>query len=54
MYIMNEHAKLVSLTDVAPKTDDGNVDGSIFTSETTEIADLGVGRPLGGKFDKND
>ena len=35
MYIMNEHAKLVSLTDVAPKTDDGNVDGSNFTSETT-------------------
>jgi len=54
MYIMNENAKLVSLTDVEQKTDDGGVDGSILTAKTTEIVDFGVGRPLGGKFDRND
>ena len=48
MYIMNENAQLVSLTDFK-KSDDNP---SILTAKATEIAHLGVGRPLGGKFDK--
>jgi len=49
MYIMNNNAKLVSLTDFQQSKQDDN----IMTAKTTEVADLGVGRPLGGKFDKN-
>jgi len=49
MYIMNEGAKLVSLTDFRPKDDDD--DEHILTARTTEVAHLGPGRPLGGKFD---
>ena len=49
MYVMNEHAKLVSLTDFKPKGGDGN----ILTAKATEVADLGMGRPLGGKIDSN-
>ena len=48
MYIMNENAKLISLTDFQPTKDE-----HILTAKTTEVADLGMGRPLGGKFDKN-
>ena len=49
MYIMNDNAKLISLTDFQKSKDNNN----IMTAKTTEVADLGVGRPLGGKFDKN-
>lgn len=51
MYIMNENAQLVSITDIKQKTDNDNLHNPIYTAKTTEIADLGVGRPLGGKFD---
>jgi len=50
MYVMNEYAKLVSLTDFKPK--EGG-DGNILTAKATEVADFGMGRPLGGKFDGN-
>jgi len=50
MYVMNENAKLVSLTDFEPSG--GNDDDSrVVTARATEVADLGIGRPLGGKFD---
>ena len=49
MYIMNDNAKLISLTDFQKSKDKNN----IMTTKTTEVADLGVGRPLGGKFDMN-
>lgn len=52
MYIMNENAKLISLTDFQPK-EGGDDDESILTAKATEVADLGMGRPLGGKFDKD-
>ena len=51
MYIMNNNAKLVSLTAFQQSKQDN--DDNIMTAKTTEVADLGVGRPLGGKFDKN-
>jgi len=51
MYVMNENAKLVSLTDF--EQEEGSGDASILTAKATEVADLGMGRPLGGKFDKN-
>lgn len=52
MYIMNENAKLVSLTDFEPMTGtNGEASSSIMTAKATEVADLGVGAPLGGKFD---
>jgi len=50
MYVMNENAKLVSLTDFEQK--EGSGDASIVTAKATEVADLGMGRPLGGQFDK--
>ena len=62
MYIMNENAKLVSLTDFEPMISNTHDEAalssssssySIMTAKATEVADLGVGRPLGGKFDKN-
>lgn len=47
MYIMNEDSVLVSLTDFRPMAD-----GSPhLTARATEVAHLGVGQPLGGKFD---
>mmetsp|Transcript_8156 Transcript_8156/g.17625 ORF Transcript_8156/g.17625 Transcript_8156/m.17625 type:complete len:461 (-) Transcript_8156:201-1583(-) len=53
MYIMNENAKLISLTDFRQKDNDTpGDDPSILTAKTTEVADLGMGRPLGGQFDK--
>jgi len=52
MYIMNENAKLISLTDFQPK-EGGDGDESILTAKATEVADLGMGLPLGGKFDKD-
>eukprot|EP00585_Thalassiosira_rotula_P018078 CAMPEP_0196194836 /NCGR_PEP_ID=MMETSP0912-20130531/155_1 /TAXON_ID=49265 /ORGANISM="Thalassiosira rotula, Strain GSO102" /LENGTH=436 /DNA_ID=CAMNT_0041467181 /DNA_START=1 /DNA_END=1311 /DNA_ORIENTATION=- len=52
MYIMNENAKLISLTEFQPK-EGGDDDESILTAKAMEVADLGMGRPLGGKFDKD-
>ena len=48
MYIMTEEGFLVSITDLQ----EGD-DGITVTAKTTEIADLGMGRPLGGKFSKD-
>jgi sugar lactone lactonase YvrE len=45
MYILTDQGKLVSLTDFK----DGE-DGTTITAKTTLIKNLGVGRPLGGKF----
>jgi len=59
MYIMNENAKLVSLTDFKPQAEKGATDNgndttatNIMTAKATEVADLGMGRQLGGKFDE--
>ena len=56
MYVMNEHAKLVSLTDFESSggdddDDDEDDESRVVTARATEVADLGIGRPLGGKFD---
>ena len=55
MYIMNEYAKLISLTDFEPAAGEESSSSPItmMTAKATEVADLGVGRPLGGKFDYN-
>lgn len=45
MYTLTEQAKLVSITDFTPK------DIHSVTAKVTEVADLGIGRPIGGKFD---
>ncbi len=45
MYTLTEQAKLVSITDFTPK------DSHSVTAKVTEVADLGIGRPIGGKFD---
>ena len=50
MYIINEDAKLVSLHDFQPLVEE---DTSILTATAIEVADLGHGRPLGGKFDND-
>ncbi|KAL9180547.1 hypothetical protein ACHAXT_011000 [Thalassiosira profunda] len=47
MYIMNDDAALVSLTDFEAEDDTPGV----LTAKATEMAHLGIGRPLGGKFD---
>ncbi|KAL7487008.1 hypothetical protein ACHAW6_012617 [Cyclotella cf. meneghiniana] len=46
IYILNENAQLVTLTDIR-ETDNP----FILTAEAIEVANLGVGRPLSGKFD---
>jgi len=48
MYTLTEQSKLVSITDFRQKRDD---DASIMTAKVTEVADLGIGRSIGGKFD---
>ena len=55
MYIMNEYAKLISLTDFEPAAGEESSSSSItmMTAKATEVADLGIGRPLGGKFHYN-
>ena len=45
MYTLTEQAKLVSITDFTHK------DSHSVTAKVTEVADLGIGRPIGGKFD---
>lgn len=49
LYALTEEGFLVSLTDIQP---DG-VDGVRMTAKSTLVADLGVGRPLGGRFAKD-
>ena len=48
MYTLTEQNKLVSITDFQHKRED---DASIMTAKVTEVADLGIGRSVGGKFD---
>ncbi len=45
MYIMNEEGFLVSITDFVDQED-----GITITAKTNIVADLGMGRPLGGQF----
>lgn len=45
MYILTEEANLVSLTNFVESED-----GLEMTAKTTLVKDLGMGRPLGGKF----
>ena len=59
MYIMNENGQLISLTDFQPKKnpkqvgDINDLNHNILTAKATEVANLGMGRPLGGQFDKH-
>lgn len=50
LYALTEEGFLVSLTDIQPDGDDG----VRMTAKSTLVADLGVGRPLGGRFAKDD
>lgn len=53
MYIMNENAQLISLTNFQEEKSEQQQQGeSVLSAKATEVANLGVGRPLGGKFDK--
>lgn len=47
VYILSEHSKLVSLTDFERDDSDKSY---VWTAKATEVAYLGGGRPLGGKF----
>jgi hypothetical protein len=51
MYILSEEAKLVKLSKFLPLHAD---DKTTMTAQTSLVADLGMGRPLGGKFVAND
>ncbi|KAL3777949.1 hypothetical protein ACHAW5_008352 [Stephanodiscus triporus] len=66
MYVMNENAKLIMLVDfVEESREEGEGDGGgektnddarpvmVLTAKAIEVADLGIGRPLGGKFGRN-
>jgi sugar lactone lactonase YvrE len=46
LYALTEEANLISLTDFETSADDK----SIVTAKSTLVKDLGMGRPLGGKF----
>lgn len=46
MYILSEDAMLVKLTDF----DEDEKDPDLISAKATIVADLGIGRPLGGKF----
>ncbi len=50
MFTLTEQSKLVSITDIQQKNEN---DATIMTAKVTEVADLGIGRPIGGKFDNN-
>jgi hypothetical protein len=45
MYVLTEEANLISLTDFQP-----SLDGLKVTAKANFVKDLGIGRPLGGKF----
>lgn len=51
IYIMSAHSKLVSLTDFER---DDSEESFVMTAKATEVAYLGGGRPLGGKFVSTD
>ena len=66
MYAMTEHSDLIHVTNISPlekskskkkrKKKDYDLEdesGNIFVSDTQIIAKLGMGNPLGGKFDYN-
>ena len=61
MYVMNENSMLVMLTDFVEESrknekNDDDDDANpvvVMTAKAIEVADLGIGRPLGGKFDRN-
>ena len=52
LYVLTEEANLVSLTDIKKDTETTNEisQNNILRATTTLVADLGVGRPLGGAF----
>mmetsp|Transcript_13631 Transcript_13631/g.22404 ORF Transcript_13631/g.22404 Transcript_13631/m.22404 type:complete len:425 (-) Transcript_13631:1622-2896(-) len=50
IFTLTQQSKLVSITDIQQKSEDN---AAIMTAKVTEVADLGIGRPLGGKFDSN-
>lgn len=61
IYVLTEEALLVSLTDlkshtvatIEPETVDANetpTTATILTAKATKVVDLGMGRPLGGRF----
>jgi hypothetical protein len=45
MYVLTEEANLISMTDF-----ESSEDGLSLTAEANLVKDLGIGRPLGGKF----
>mmetsp|Transcript_21699 Transcript_21699/g.45647 ORF Transcript_21699/g.45647 Transcript_21699/m.45647 type:complete len:416 (+) Transcript_21699:53-1300(+) len=49
IHSMTEDSKLVTLTELQPSESNPQ----IMTAKVTEVANLGPGRALGGKFDKN-
>ena len=59
IYVLTEEALLVSLTDLKPHDDHASSNGdddvtkttaTIMTAKATPVVDLGMGRPLGGRF----
>jgi hypothetical protein len=52
MYVLTEEALLVSLTDFQTHQtqDESKLETTIVTAKATKIVDLGMGRPLGGRF----
>ena len=50
IFTLTEQSKLVSITDIRQRSEN---DATIMTAKVTEVADLGIGRPIGGKFDNN-
>ena len=60
MYAMTEHSDLIHVTNILPLDNEKKVDyhvedesGNIFVADTQIVAKLGMGNPLGGKFDYN-
>jgi len=55
IYVLTEEALLVSLTDLQSfddnaKTTEGEKQVNVMTAKATKVVDLGMGRPLGGRF----
>jgi DNA-binding beta-propeller fold protein YncE len=52
MYVLTEEALLVSLTEFQThqRQDESKHETTIVTAKATKVVDLGMGRPLGGKF----
>lgn len=51
MYVMTEDSKLLKFTDFIDEGKENSI--SIISAKVTELLDLGIGRPLGGKFAKD-